>query len=361
MRLSQVPTLPESWAPTGAPGGVEPAPDPRVLIVDQPPKARHAGETKMLAPIAFPLPDSLDNVFEGHHGSAAGFHAVSESLTCPTKRMLHQAGVKKKGEQGIYDFNGKIESRSYGTLIHTILAVRIVHGQTAAEHLFVVPNGTNMPDFGPVGKDLGLEDLGRVMTILKTYDAEYPLIDEPFNYILVEQEVATDIGDGQGGSALRTVIYDAVVQSKERKVVYSLEKKTSSRAGSGAMDPYMPQFAVQCAVWNANPHLLEQYGPMMGVIPDVIVKTTVPKCERYGVRYISRFMQTMAVRYMRLPDTVRYPSMPGPSGFPMYLHACWGRFERCEYIGACWEGSYGEYEWPENSNQNVGQQTPEAT
>lgn len=322
------------------------------LLNGEPPRERHPNETKILPAISYPMPTSLEDLFSRARGSAAGFHAVSEALTCIRKSYLKGQGVVRKGSGELLDDDGKINKRSFGTLIHALLAVRVVYGQQPAEQLLLIPNGTPTPDFGPVGCGLGLDDLGKALTIVKMYDLEYPFPIEPFTYLGIEAEVATDIGDGYGGSCLRTAIFDGVVKRFDQPgVVWSLEKKTASRAGSSVMDQYMPQFATQCVIWNANPSLVRAYGPMAGVIPDVIVKTTVPKCERHLPRYISRFMQHMTMGYLRLPDEIRYRNNPAHEAFapPPMLHACWGKYEPCEYIGLCWENLQGDYEVKERA------------
>lgn len=366
MRFTQ-PTLPAAWMPPNI------APPPTVnhepLVVGRAPVVRDSRETIELPEVRFPFPTSLADIFDGHRGSAMGFHAVSGTLTCPTQRMLYRMGVHRKGMDSLLSDKGVLDKKAFGTLIHALLAVRVIYGPEETRKLLVasddgvLTSDHSMLKLGPVGKDLPIDDLSKSYTILKVYNQEHPLLgpltEKGFKYLCIEYEIATDIGDGYGGSCLRTVIYDAVVQPHDQKIVFSLEKKTTSRSGSGAMDPYMPQFASQCAIWNANPALVARYGPMVGVIPDTIVKTAVPKCDRHLPRYISRYMQHAITHYLRLPDQIRYPADGmGYGGFPQMLHACWGRFDPCEYIGLCWEGLTGEYEWPEDAVQVPPQGAP---
>lgn len=357
MKFSQ-PTLPAAWMPPNV------APPPIVnyepLVVGNPIRIRDSRETISLPSVpSFAWPTSLQSIWEGHHGSAMGFHAVSDALNCPTRRLLYRSGVRRKGSESMFNDKGVLDKKAYGTLIHALLAIRVIYGPDATRRLLiesdesVLAGDHSLWKRGDVGKDLPIEDLVKSHTILKVYDQEHPLlgacVEKAFRYLCIEHEVMTDIGDGHGGSCLRTVIYDAVVQPHDQKIVFSLEKKTTSRSGSGAMDVYMPQFATQCALWNANPALVEKYGPMVGVIPDTIVKTAVPKAERHLPRYISRFMQHVITGYMRLPDQIRYPpGQMGYGGYPQMLHACWGRFDPCDYIGLCWEGLAGDYEWPDD-------------
>lgn len=363
MRFTQ-PTLPEAWMPSGYAGSPSGTVNYEPLVVGQPVRLRSAHETTVLPEVRFPWPNGLADIFDGHRGSAMGFHAIAETLTCPTRRMLYRMGVHRKGSDRLINDKGVLDKKAFGTLIHTLLALRVIYGPEEVRRLLVasddgvLTSDHSMLKLGPIGKDLPIDDLSKSYTILKVYDQEHPLVgplaEKGFRYLCIEREIATDIGDGHGGSCLRTVIYDAVVQPYDQKIVFSLEKKTTSRSGSGAMDPYMPQFASQCALWNANPALVATYGPMVGVIPDTIVKTTVPKCERHLPRYITRYMQHAITHFMRLPDQIRYPvEGMGYGGFPQMLHACWGRFDPCDYIPLCWEGVHGDYEWPEGS--------PEAT
>jgi hypothetical protein len=347
VKFNSTPVLPAAWMPQQAP------PPPPILdtplLLGTAPAQRDPRETTILPAISYPLPTSADDLFSRARGSAAGYHAVSSMLTCLRQHFLH-ARIQRKGTGGYNDDSGKMNKRSFGTLIHALLAVRIVYGQEAAEQLLILSGGAGitsggLPNFGPVGAGISLEDLQKALTIVKMYGAEYPFQIEPWTYLGVEAEVFTDIGDGHGGSCVRTAIYDAVVKRFDQpSVVWSLEKKTASRSGTSVMDQYMPQFSTQCVVWNSNPSLVARYGPMAGVIPDVIVKTSVPKCERHLPRYISRFMQYLTTSWLRLPEEIRYPVFGDGQLPPAMLHACWGKYEPCEFVGLCWEGLFGEYE-----------------
>ena len=351
MRFS-VPTLPPSLGgqvPVALPIEIEP------LVVGTPVRVRSQLETAALKPLSCPIPASIADILSGPRGSALGYHSVATSLECPTKKMLINLGVEPKRDRvydadGVevepaFDGSGKINAKLYGSIVHALLAVRIVHGVEAAERILFVDG-----QYTPFSVALGAENAIRLLLILRLYDQAHPLSAEPFTYISVEQPISSDIGDGNGGSLVRTATYDAVVASREQRVVFSLEKKTSARGGSSAMDVYAGQFATQVTVWNSNPHLVKTYGPMAGVIPDVIVKTATPKIERHGVRYISKFVQHLATGYLRLPDQIMYPNGVAntPLGLPAYLHACWGRFDPCVYIPLCWEGSHGEFEQREH-------------
>ena len=60
-----------------------------------------------------------------------------------------------------------------------------------------------------------------------------------------------------------------------------MERKTMARSGAGSIKPYYPQGMVQMALWNANVALVQQYGPMRGVIYESLVKTKAPSVDRH--------------------------------------------------------------------------------
>jgi hypothetical protein len=103
------------------------------------------------------------------------------------------------------------------------------------------------------------------------------------------------------------------------------------------------------ALWNSNAALVAKYGPMKGVLYDMMIKTKVPQADRHGPFYVSKLQQTRALEYLRLPDQLAFPvltSATGPS-YPRFLHSCWGRFKPCPYVNLCHDNSVGEYEWPQ--------------
>jgi hypothetical protein len=110
------------------------------------------------------------------------------------------------------------------------------------------------------------------------------------------------------------------------------------------MISYTPQFFVQATIWNRNKPLVAKYGPMLGVIPDVLVKTKIPSCDRYPARYVSERQMDLAVEYMTMPDRVVYPINPDGT-YPHFIHTCYGgKYGRCDYVNYCLEGAVGAYE-----------------
>jgi hypothetical protein len=103
------------------------------------------------------------------------------------------------------------------------------------------------------------------------------------------------------------------------------------------------------ALWNSNPALVQKYGPMKGVLYDMMIKTKVPQADRHGPFYVSKLQQTRALEYLRLPEQIEFPVLTSTTGpaYPRFLHSCWGRFKPCPYINLCHDNSVGEYEWPE--------------
>lgn len=265
-----------------------------------------------------------------------GFSVVSDYLSCPERARLRALGIRRKPRNGFgdEDFPDELNELGYGSLIHALLASRAVHGYEAA--LWYI-------DQSPMSAELHPGDRLKASTMLRTYEATYPAAEEPFEYIGVESPVATFMpGDPP---VIRTARYDAVIRMKSDGSIFSLEHKTSARGGSVALT-YKPQMVWQQALWNANPFLVETYGPMKGVIVDLLVKTQVPRCEREGPFYFTQAQEKLVSEYMRLPERIG-PVLPvnmETGSHPRMLHSCVGKFRPCEYINICWESMFGDYE-----------------
>lgn len=276
------------------------------------------------------MPGSITEVFANGGGSAAGYHAVSTWLECPEKSRLRSRGVQRKWAS--VQPGDKLNELDYGTLIHAFRALRIVYGHVAAMECL-----ERLAGLSPV-------DYMRARLLLDTYELTYPQAHDVLRYMGVEVEVVSDISRLANAprEVLRTVRYDTLAYASGD--LFSIEAKTMARSGASSLAPYKPQAAVQVMVWNSNPDLVAKYGPMVGVIFDCYVKTQVPSVERRPPEYISNVQQRMAAQYMASPEfDVMFRA--GPDGkYQKNLHACWGRWSPCQYIGACWEESYGEYE-----------------
>ena len=305
--------------------------------------------------MGYVLRKSIEEI-TGGGPSALGYHTISTAYECPRKAELVALNLHKKRviDEFSEDHFGALE---IGLILHDKLAERIVWGTDhALDSLAALP----LP-----------EDLGtKLRGMLIQYDRRWPVErgedgsfvdlnsrdDEyfPLKYLGVETEVVTDIrGWGGEGSLVRTVRYDAVVApTRGEKCVYSLEHKSSSRGGDGEVEPYRTSFAVQCALWNANAALVAKHGPMLGVIPDFLVKTMVPRCERYRIREPSMDHQQMALEYLRLREVIWFPE--SRIGAPKMLHACFGRYNsKCEYMDLCWDGAEGSYETRADKAHNL--------
>lgn len=331
MKFSGPDALPAAWQNTTVPGTDRQKGLEGQLVVGQLPRIRDPRETTSII-FGFKIPTTLEEMLS-QGGSIAGFSAVSSFLGCPERARLKGIGVHKRSKEMITEGAFELDELAYGTLIHACLAARVVHGMAAAEWLLKI---LNLMD----------DDRTRAQSLMRTYDQTFDLASEPFKYIGVEAEVFTDVGDGLGGSIVRSVRYDTVVQYQRvgaSPMCFSLENKTAAKGGNTVADQYMPQFASQVTLWNSNPHLVQQYGPMVGVIPNMLIKTTVPRAERYAPRYISRFLQHRATEYLRLPEKINFPINSDGSS-PRMLHSCWGRYRPCDYLSLCWEGSIGDYE-----------------
>lgn len=332
--------------------------------------------TTCLFPLCWPLYDSLDKILDTS-ASPLGFHKVSDFLSCPEHSRLRGLGVQPKDyNEGKSTLDGgpmPLDHLSYGTLIHYLLAARVVHGMDRVLGLLkgTLPcdPATGETRLMALSDQLHMDDALKVEEMLKTYDRAWRIEVRPnnwsgehtlvgtFEYLGVECLVTTRIAIAKGGiPILRQARYDAVIRMRNAAgefVVYSLEHKTSSRGGQYAMLSYTPQFWSQVAIWNANPALVARYGKMVGVIPDVLIKTTVPSCERENPRFVSELQSKRAIEYLMLPETVRFPVAPDGS-YPRCLHICWGgKYRPCEYIDLCHEGAVGAYE-PESASVAAG-------
>lgn len=293
--------------------------------------AQSLSVTVDLPPIRYQIPKSIEEVL-GRKGSALGLSVVSEYLVCPEAARLRGMGVRKKVREIDLDVVVDLSENAlaFGAMMHALRAVRIVHSMDAAIECllsFRIDEASKRKAFN----------------ILRVYDNLFPKQAEPFEYLGVEVEVVSDIGDGRGGSLLRSVRYDSVVRAKDDGAIFSLECKTSSRSGKNALSAHTLQKFSHPALWNSNPHLVSRYGQMRGTIYDLIVKTEVPSVDRIGPHYASSLHQKLAIDYLRLPERIRFPVNEDGS-YPRLLHACYGRFRPCDYVGLCHEAAYGDYE-----------------
>jgi hypothetical protein len=282
--------------------------------------------TKTLPPISFPIPRSIEELLETE-ASFAGYHAVSTYLGCPERSRLRALGVRRKPHAYQIREPGdpmSLDALSFGQVIHTLLAIRVIYGQRVAERLLLRDERPEEPAVKPLA--LMEEDRAKALLMLRTYVA--------------------DVSEAQDGTCLRTARYDAVIQQDDPvrgRVVYSLEHKTAARGGQ--MREYTPQAMVQVALWNSLPTLVAEYGPMVGVIFDVLVKQVVPRVERLAPRYITKKQSALAIEYLRLPEKIQFP-MNADGSYPRLLNECYGRYSPCDYVDLCLEGAWGEYEQP---------------
>lgn len=276
-------------------------------------------------------------VLAASSGSPAGYHANSEWLTCPERSRLRAIGVRRKPFE--FDKAEGLNELDFGTLIHHLLAVRVLHKQMSA-----------VEQLNAWRAELGEVTYERALTMLGVYEQTFPEALDSLQFVAVEPLVITDIGAG----CLRTVRYDAIVVaisvSGERQL-YALERKTMSRSGPGSINAYKPQLMVQVAVWNTNAALVAKYGKVQGVIVESLVKTKLPSVDR-EIRYITPREQALALEYLRYAegDVVRFKQLPDGT-YPKMLHSCWGRWRPCDYIGLCHEENTGDYELPNQAQR----------
>lgn len=290
-------------------------------------------ETLILPPMSAPIPPSWEEARKGG-GSAAGYHAVSEWMTCPERSRLSKLGVRPS--TGEYVEEGSLSDLDFGILIHTLRGIRVVHGMQV---MVEVLSGWRAA--------IGDTSYMRAALLMAVYDQTFPRETDPLEYLGIEVEVRTNVAKPGAKPLIRTVRYDTLVYAQNAsgvKELYSFECKTSSRSGPGVLLPYYPQGMVQMALWNANAALVEQYGIMRGVIFDLMVKTKNPSCDRIP-RAFNTHQQELARAYMRLPENGGAQFTVQPDGsYPRMLHACWGRWRPCEFINLCHEQAFGSYE-----------------
>lgn len=287
-----------------------------------------------------PLGRGFRDILSKSSASAAGFHANSEWLTCPERMRLKSLGVEKRPSE---ETQTELNALDFGTLIHELLALRVLHGHEATVRELDSWRG-----------EIGDQSYMQAALILGVYETTFPLATEALDVIAVEAEVITDIrmGENDEHPCFRTVRYDGVAYASTpggSKELFSLERKTMSRSGYNSLSPYYPQGMTQVALWNANPALVTKYGPMKGVIYESIVKTKLPSMDRQAVYFTMR-QQKMAVEYLRYSENqmVRYAQAKDGS-FPRMLHACWGRFAPCPYMSLCHDEIVGDYQLKDGS------------
>jgi len=293
--------------------------------------------------IRYVIPISVDEILSTG-ASEEGHTATSRRILCPEYARLVESGVRRKRFETPISLEP--DYLAWGSIIHAIRAVRIVHGHPRALQL--------ISDL-----DLCNEDKIKLLTMWKVYESLFPVAEEayapqglpwPFRYLGIETEVWTDLGDGYGGPLLKSVRYDSVIAPLDGSgVVYSFECKTSSRSGQGALAAYRTQFATQTTIWNRNEALVAKYGPMKGVIADMIVKTEVPKIDRLGPFYCGELWEQRITEFNRLispnpqrSQVVLRPNLDGT--YPRFLTACFGKYRPCEFLDYCWEDAQGAYE-----------------
>lgn len=284
-----------------------------------------------LPPISFPIPETHAELFEGG-SSPAGWSSISGFLTCPESSRLRMLGIKRiwrKHDDGLPD---ELTAAMFGSLMHAVLAIRIAHGSEIV---------ASWLSDSPLAKSLHPMDQEKAQRMLRVYEENYPLESEPWEYVGVETTVVTDIG----GGALRSARYDKLVRMKRDHALFSLEHKTASKQGSASVSSYTPQMLVQQTIWNKNEALVEKYGRMQGVWIDQLVKTQIPKCERFGPHMFTRLQEDRMVNTLKLAE-LNYHSMPiaADGSWPRHFQSCWGRFGPCEYIGLCHDNAIGDYE-----------------
>lgn len=293
--------------------------------------------TITLPPVGYDFPPSLAAVLDSS-GSAAGYSAVSSWLTCPEQARLRGLGLSKRPDTYAKD---KLDALTFGTIAHAMRAVRLAHGHLAMQQWF----------WAVIGPEIPRPDADKLDMMFRIYESVWPLSADAWQVLGIEVEVLTNIdgivGPSCGRPVVRTVRYDTVIKHPDGNV-YSWEAKTAARSSN--MEQHNPQAMVQCAIWNANAALVSQHGEMRGVLFDEYVKTETPRVDRIGPKYFSRAQQAMALRYLLLAESVKYPVDAVTGRYPQMLHACWGKYAPCQFLAGCHDDAWGEYIFPDGSS-----------
>lgn len=276
---------------------------------------------------------SLKDILRYSAGSFAGHSAVSGWLACPERSRLGSMGVKMKPS----NFGGgsipDLDPASFGTLNHALRAERLLYGSDSVYSLLDV-----------WARELSYDDYVKAKLMWRIYDSQFPLSTDGWEYLGVETEVRTKLRTWQGQEIVRSVRYDTLIRMGG--LVYSFECKTMSKSGRGALLAYMSQAMTQTALWNANEALVTKYGPMEGVIFDMMVKTQNPNVERSSPEVFSKHQQKFILQYLRAPEeTVKFFINPETGRYPQFAHSCWGKWSPCSYIPLCHEEAYGMFEY----------------
>lgn len=324
-------------------GGSVPPPQDNLVLLSEflfKGKAFPEPTTSLPEQLAYSPPMSIEALLSGGP-SLAGWSVTSGMMECPYRGQLLAHKVRPRVAWALGD---ELDRLGYGSLIHVLLAVRWCYGMEWAFNLLKSPGYA----------ELHPADKLKAEVAIMTYDFTWPRETEPFGVLGVECEVFTEIAPG----TISSVRYDAVVKPFKRNPatgqyllefedhVLSLERKTTATGGESTMMGYTGQFYTQVANWNANAALVEKYGPMVGVVGDLITKHKVPRAERIGPRYISKFQQDFARRYLAYKAQIRYP-VDAQGRLPQMLNACIGRYGPCPFFSLCHDNSVNSYEIPE--------------
>ena len=292
-------------------------------------------ETTKLNPVALPIRTTFAEVLASSSGSVAGFHANSEWLTCPERSRLKALGLKRKPPLD-FEKDKELNALDYGILLHELLALRVCYGHDVALNTLNVWS----PELGASWQ--------KATAMLSVYEETFPYAADPLQFLGVEVPVITNIRATETSPlpCLRSVRYDGLVYAVSAggtKQLYSLERKSMSRSGPGALSAYKAQAMIQVALWNANKALVEQYGKMHGVIFETLVKTKIPSVDRIP-EYVSPKQEQLARDYMRYSTNgiVQFSQLPDGT-YPKFLHACWGRWAPCDFISLCHDEIVGDY------------------
>lgn len=298
--------------------------------------------TTELPPVTYTPPPSMQAMMDGGP-SPAGWSITTAAMGCPYRGQLMAAGVQSKTQ---WQPGDDLDSLGYGLLMHALLGVRWVYGMEWALKL--------LEQYAPEISEL---DRLKADSALRIYDERWPRNSEPWYVLGIEAEVATDIGSG----CILTVRYDQLIKPFKldqhgqviinpangypvaENHVLSLERKTTSSGGESTMASYTGQFYTQVANWNSNAVMVEKYGPMVGVIGDLVTKHVVPRAERIGPRYITKSQQAFAVEYHRQKWLTRWP-VDSQGRLPRMLHECMGRYGPCRYFALCHDDAQGHFE-----------------
>lgn len=262
-------------------------------------------------------------------GSGRGWSRQRTFQECPYKfnRMYVQPQLGPRWP------DGEPQGLAVGSLIHAFLAVYYQQIINWAE------NGPELPDLGEFCDailDAGANAVfvEEAWRMFDRYAAFYETIGDYIDPLAVEYRIEDPI-DGN------TCRYDLVAKvTRDSQVVvpgtYIIEHKSSGRLGRDVTEGWAldGEIVGQVMLWTrGDPSPMDLWGPLDGVIVNLLVKTKIPQFQRIVVEppegVIERHLKDLRVQ--RGLEAM----YAGMNYWPRQLASCWGRYGPCRFFDEC--------------------------